>query len=178
MEFLDFPRDGGAPPDPGPFRIRFNVVTETRPSEAIKDLKSALNTPGAVVVYMSHTELGKQGAVGLRPEPKKKFVLKNADLVKLLEKATANAVVLAGCATSVSVPKKLKNDIVVITTDSGRDGKTNSLAWSRAIAAFLFALVGYRFDPQTDQVKSGSVATIKEAIAAAMEIPRFRSQGE
>jgi hypothetical protein len=46
-------------------------------------------------------------------------------LVKLLEKTTANVVVLAGCASSVSVPNKLTNDLVVITTASGRDGKTH-----------------------------------------------------
>lgn len=173
LKFLDYPyanppQTADEPLADGPFTLRFQISMRTQPSKAISDLKEALNTRGALVVYMGHTALDKKGAIGLQPQLKKKTILKNQELVKLLEKASANVVVLAGCSTKASVPKQLKNDIVTITTDSGSNLVTHSLDFARAIAAFLFALIGYTFDPNTSAVtQRNTIAKINEAIADA-----------
>jgi hypothetical protein len=101
-------------------------------------------------------------AQGLTPQLGK-TILRNRSLVALLEKAKANIVILAGCSTDACVPRKLKNDVIVITTASGRDGVTHSAFWARALTGFLLALAGWDFDGKTVTQRSGT-ATVNEAI--------------
>jgi hypothetical protein len=118
---------------------------------------------------MGHTSLVEKTkkvfvAEGLVPEGAKKTILKNATLVSLLEKAKANIVILAGCATDACIPSKLKNGVIVITTASGRDGVTHSAYWARALTGFLLALVGWKFDGKTVTQLQRGTATVQEAI--------------
>ena len=154
----------------GPFES-FGVTLTLFENEkrGLEDLKISIATSGTIVVYMGHTSLVEKAkkvfvAQGLAPEGGKKTILMNAALVSLLEKAKANIVILAGCATDACIPKKLKNGVIVITTASGRDSVTHSAFWARALTGFLLALVGWKFDGQTvTQLPSGT-ATVQEAI--------------
>ena len=167
IEYLNYSWDktGIGPFDP--FGVTMTLLEDEK--KGIEDFKKSINTSGTIVVYMGHTSLIEKTkkvfvAEGLAPQGAKKTILKNAELVALLEKAKANIVILAGCATDACVPKKLKNSAIVITTASGRDGVTHSAYWARALTGFLLALVGWKFDGQTvTQIPTGS-ATVQEAI--------------
>lgn len=150
-----------------PFGVTLSLFENEK--KGLEDFKKSINVSGTIVVYMGHTSLVEKTkkvfvAQGLAPEGAKKPILLNAALVSLLEKAKANIVILAGCATDACVPKKLKNGVIVITTASGRDSVTHSAYWARALTGFLLALVGWKFDGQTvTQLPSGT-ATVQEAI--------------
>jgi hypothetical protein len=161
------------------FGVTFTKLTNAK--QGIDEFKKSLSYSGTIAVYMGHTSLvPKKGktkpyvAQGLDP-PLSKKILSNAALVALLEKASANIVILAGCATDACVPKKLKNDVIVITTASGADGTTNSAFWAQALTAFLLALAGWDFDGKTVTQRSGGTATVKEAIEAGN---KFFPKGE
>lgn len=154
----------------------------TDQKQGLAEFKKSLTYSGTIAVYMGHTSLvliknnpKTYAAQGLNPTLDKKVFLTNAALGALLEKASANIVILAGCGTSACVPKKLKNDVIVITTASGADGTTYSSFWARALTAFLLALVGWDFDGKTVTQRSGGTATVKEAIDAGN---KFFPKGE
>lgn len=151
-----------------PFGVTMTLFENEK--KGLEDFKRSISASGTIVVYMGHTSLVEKTkkvfvAEGLAPEGAKKPILKNAALVGLLEKAKANIVILAGCATDACIPAKLKNNgVIVITTSSGRDGVTHSAYWARALTGFLLALVGWKFDGKTvTQLLSGT-ATVQEAI--------------
>ena len=154
----------------GPFD-HFGVTMTLFENEkkGLEDLKRSISASGTIVVYMGHTSLVEKTkkvfvAQGLAPEGPEKTILTNAALVRLLEKAKASIVILAGCATDACIPAKLKNSVIVITMASGRDGVTDSSFWARALTGFLLALVGWKFDGKTvTQLPSGT-ATVQEAI--------------
>jgi hypothetical protein len=167
IDYVDFPWDKT---DKGPYKsIGVALSLFDKEKKGIEDFKRSINVSGTIVVYMGHTSLVEKSkkvfvAQGLAPEGAKKPILKNAELVSLLERAKSNIVILAGCATDACIPKKLKNGVIVITTASGRDGVTNSAFWARALTGFLLALVGWKFDGKTvTQLPSGT-ATVQEAI--------------
>lgn len=170
IDYLNFSWDktGLGPFDP--FGVSMTLLDN--PKTGIAYLKKSLSASGTIVVYMGHTSLVQKAkkvfvAEGLAPEGAKKTILKNAALVSLLEKARANIVILAGCATDACIPSKLKNGVIVITTASGRNGVTHTAHWARALTGFLLALVGWKFDGKTvTQLQSGS-ATVQEAIDIA-----------
>ena len=153
----------------GPFDFGVSMPVYDDPKKGLEDFKKSIAASGTIAIYMGHTSLVAAGknvfvAEGLAPEGAKKTILKNAALISLLEKAKANIVILAGCATDACIPAKLKNSVIVITTASGRDGTTYSSFWARALTGFLLALVGWEFDGKTvTQLHSGS-ATVQEAI--------------
>jgi hypothetical protein len=141
----------------------------TNAKTGVADFKKSLSVPGAIVVYEGHTsgyfdDTKKFVATGLDPASTRKPAVTKSQLNALLEKASANIVILAGCSSNVLVTKPLKNDIVTLVTDSGRDGLTNSYNWTRAVSAFLFALVGLQFDGNKVTVRK-SRATVDGAIA-------------
>lgn len=147
----------------------------TDEANGISEFKRSLASAGTIAVYMGHTSLVEirkkfYVAEGLAPQGAKKPMLKNKALVDLLEKARANIVILAGCATDASVRSKLKNKVIVITTASGHDGVTHSAYWAQAITAFLFALAGWDFDGKTVKRRKGGTATVNEAIAAGNKL--------
>jgi hypothetical protein len=151
-----------------PFGVTMTPFEDVK--KGLEDFKKSIATSGTIVVYMGHTSLVEKSkkvfvAEGLAPEGAKKTILKNAALVGLLEKAKANIVILAGCATDACIPAKLKNGVIVITTASGRDGVTHSAYWARALTGFLLALVGWKFDGQTVTQLASGTATVQEAIA-------------
>lgn len=171
VKFLNFSFDGTGLGPFDPFFVSLTPLTDVK--QGLTDFKKSLASSGTIAVYMGHTSLvEKQGktktyvAQALAPEGAKKTMLKNAALVTLLEKASANIVILAGCATDACVPKKLKNGVIVITTASGADGTTHSANWARALTAFLLALVGWEFDGTTVKQRAGGTATVQEAIDA------------
>lgn len=151
----------------GAFGVSLTLIENEK--KGIEDFKKSISTSGTIVIYMGHTSLVEKKkkvfvAQGLAPEGAKKPILKNTTLVSLLEKAKANIVVLAGCATDACIPSKMKSDVIVITMASGRDGVTHSSFWARALTGLLLALVGWKFDGKAvTQLQSGS-ATVHEAI--------------
>jgi hypothetical protein len=167
-EYLDYSWDQSGL---GPFStrgVRLTLLTDA--SQGLAEFKKSLTSSGTIVVYMGHTRLvgtpPKIVAAGLAPQGAREPFLSNRELVALLEKAQARIVVLAGCATDTSIRSKLKNEVIVITTASGYDGKTHSAYWARALTAFLLALVGWDFDGQSVSVRTSGPATVQEAIAA------------
>ena len=54
--------------------------------------------------------------------------------------------------------------MIVITTDSGRDGVTVTTFWARAITGFLLALVGWEFDGKSVTQRMAGTSTVQEAI--------------
>jgi hypothetical protein len=156
----------------GPFTamsVTLSMLTDAK--KGIDDFKASVNSPGTIAVYMGHTSLIKKGkkivALGLAPQGGKKKILPNKEVVSLLEKAKANIVILAGCSahTCVRVTSKLqKNGVIVITTDSGRDGVTVTTFWARAITGFLLALVGWEFDGKSVTQRMAGTSTVQEAI--------------
>jgi hypothetical protein len=172
LKFLNHSWDNTGQGPFDPFGLTMTPFEDVK--KGLEDFKRSIGASGTIVVYMGHTSLVEKTkkvfvAEGLAPEGAKKTILKNAALVALLEKAKANIVILAGCATDACVPKKLKNGVIVITTASGRDGVTHSAYWARALTGFLLALVGWKFDGTTvTQIPTGS-ATVNEAIEIGNE---------
>jgi hypothetical protein len=167
VDYLEFSWDGTGISPFGAFGVSLTLLTNVK--QGLDDFKKSMSTPGTIAVYMGHTSLIAKSnkvfvAEGLAPEGAKKAILKNAALVDLLENAKSNIVILAGCATDACVPRKLKNDVIVITTASGRDGVTHSAYWAQALTGFLLALVGWKFDGQTVTQLQGGSATVQEAI--------------
>jgi len=167
VDYLDFSWDNTGI---GPFSA-FGVTLSlfTNPKQGIADFKRSINTAGTIAVYMGHTSLIPKKknvyvAEALAPEGAKKTLLRNAELIRLLEKAKSNIVILAGCATDSCVPKKLKSNVIVITTASGHDGQTYSSFWARALTGFLLALVGWKFDGKTVTQLPTGTATVREAL--------------
>ena len=155
------------------FSVSLTLLTDK--SKGIAEFKRSLAYSGTIVVYMGHTSLiptrkKTYVAEGLAPQGPKKPMLKNRALVALLQKAKANIVILAGCATDTSVTSKLKNNVIVITTASGHDGVTDSADRARALTAFLLALVGWDFDGKTVSQRTGGTATVQEAIDVANKL--------
>jgi hypothetical protein len=167
VEYLDYSWDKTGI---GPFTaVGTSLSLLTDESKGIAELKRSLSSSGVVAVYMGHTSLvekkkGTYVAQGLAPQGAKKRILTNGALVSLLKKANANLVILAGCATDASVPSRLKNNVVVITTASGRDGVTHSAFWARALTGLLLALVGWEFDGKTVTQRLGGTASVREAM--------------
>jgi hypothetical protein len=180
VDYLDYSWDKTGT---GPFSalaVRLTLITDEK--KGIQDLKQSLTLSGTVVVYMGHTSLVQVKraraktfvAQGLTPQLGK-TILRNRPLVALLEKAKANIVILAGCSTDACVPRKLKNDVIVITTASGRDGVTHSAFWARALTGFLLALAGWEFDGKQVTQRNAGRATVNEAIAVGN---KFFPQGD
>lgn len=166
IDFMNHSWDGNASPF-DPFGVSMTLFDSEK--KGLEDFKQSLNTSGTIVVYMGHTSLVPKAkkvfvAQGLAPEGSKKTILMNAALVSLLEKAKANIVILAGCATDACIRAKLKNSVIVITTASGRDGVTHSAFWARALTGFLLALVGWKFDGKTVTRILTGTTTVQEAI--------------
>jgi hypothetical protein len=65
--------------------------------------------------------------------------------------------------------------VIVITTASGRDGRTYSSFWARALTGFLLALVGWDFNGNTVTQRTAGTATVNEAIAVGN---RFFPKGD
>lgn len=172
LAFLDKPQ-GEFPV--GPFTLEgIQITLRSDPKNAIKDLQKAIKQPGSLVLYMSHTAWRKSGALGFDPEQTGKAALPNSRLTAWLQAASANVVVLAGCAARNMVGK-LRNDVVVVTSDSGRDGLTRSGVWTRAFLSFLLAMVGYDLQVRMNVTPRLAKATVSEAITAA---GRFFPRGE
>jgi hypothetical protein len=129
-------------------RTRFDeagiqVVLYDSAASGVKDLKASLGTRGAVVVYMGHSVLDKSKALGLLPVPRRTRTvpaLSAGALTTLLTAAKAKVVLLAACASDTCV-RRLRSDLVLIATSSGRDLETNTTQWAPAIKAFLDALM-------------------------------------
>ncbi len=168
VDYLDYSWDNTGIGPFGAFGVSLSLLTNAK--QGIADLeKKSINTSGTIVIYMGHTSLVPKKknvfvAEALAPEGAKKTLLKNAELISLLEQAKANIVILAGCATDACVPKKLKSNVIVITTASGRDSVTHSAYWARALTGFLLALVGWRFDGKTVTQLPTGTATVQEAL--------------
>ena len=167
VEYLDYSWDNTGIGPFGAFGVSLSLLTDAK--QGIADFKKSISTSGTIVVYMGHTSLVPKKknvyvAEALAPEGAKKTLLKNAVLISLLEKAKANIVILAGCATDACVPAKLKSNVIVITTASGRDSVTHSAYWAQALTGFLLALVGWRFDGKTVTQLPAGTATVQEAI--------------
>ena len=167
MDYLDYSWDKTGIGPFSAFGVSLSLLSNTK--QGIDEFKKSISSSGTIAVYMGHTSLveKKKGvfvAEGLAPEGGKKTILKNAALVSLLEKAKANIVILAGCATDACIPSKLKNGVIVITTASGRDRVTHSAYWARALTGFLLTLVGWKFDGTTVTQLSNGTATVQEAI--------------
>jgi Lysine-specific metallo-endopeptidase len=135
---------------------------------AVSEFKRSLNTPGAIVVYLGHTISSEVSSKkfktwGLTPSGplSKKPDITCSELTKILSAAKAKIVVLAGCATSQCVTKKIKGGTVVIVTESGNDRGTNADAWAAAIKALLDELltggtIGDAFDAANKIFAKGS----------------------
>ena len=107
----------------------------------VSDFKNSLQTPGVVIVYLGHTLLTKTTTLGLTPVPgAKRPAVSCAELGRLLRRAKAKIVILAGCATDACV-RRVKGETVVIVTKSGKDRLTNSIQWWHALKAFVDELV-------------------------------------
>lgn len=167
IDYINFSWDGTGFGPFFPFGVTMTLFENEK--TGIEEFKRSIGASGTIVVYMGHTSLVAKTkkvfvAQGLAPEGAKKPILMNAALVNLLEKAKANIVILAGCATDACIPTKLKNNIIVITTASGSDGTTNSSYWARALTGFLLALVGWKFDGKAVAQLPSGTATIQEAL--------------
>ncbi len=167
VDYLDFSWDKTGIGPFTAFGVSLSLLTDEK--KGIDELKKSLNSSGTIAVYMGHTSLVEKKkkvyvAEGLAPQGAKKPILKNGAIVSLLKKAKANIVILAGCATDACVPSKLKNDVIVITTASGRDGVTHSAYWARALTGLLLALVGWEFDGNTVTQRIAGTATVQDAI--------------
>lgn len=171
VKFLDFDWENTGLG--GLFTFRgISLTLLTNANKGIADFKESVARAGTIVVYMGHTNLvavkGKKDtfvAQGIQPVLGKTTVYNRA-LVTTLEKAKANIVVLAGCATSASVKAKLKNDVIVITMASGQDGKTKSTYWAQALTTFLLALVGFEISGKKVIARPNGPATVREAMDA------------
>jgi hypothetical protein len=169
VDYLDYSWDKTGMSPFSSFGVSLTLFTDE--AKGITDLRKSLTSSGTIVVYMGHTSLVATRnktfvAEGLAPQGAKKPMMKNHELVALLQKAKANIVILAGCATDASVRSKLQNNVIVITTASGSDGVTLSSFWARAITAFLLALVGWDFDGKSVKPQTGGTATVQEAVDA------------
>lgn len=167
VDYLDYSWDNTGIGPFSAFGVTLSLLTNQK--QGIEHFKSSISSSGTIVVYMGHTSLVEKKkkvfvAEGLAPEGAKKTILKNGALVSLLEQGKANIVILAGCATDACIPHKLKSNVIVITTASGRDGVTHSAYWARSLTGLLLALVGWDFDGKTVTQRQGGTATVKEAI--------------
>ena len=81
-----------------------DIFLVNNPNSMVQDFKNSLQTPGAVVVYLGHTLLTKTSTLGLIPTLNaKKPAISCSELGRLLGKAKAKIVILAGCATDACV---------------------------------------------------------------------------
>ena len=173
MNFLDYSWDKTGFGPFGSMGVDLTPLEDKK--NGVEAFRKSLMYPGTIAVYMGHTSLTRVRdkmfvATALAPGGSKNPTLRNSELVAVLGKAKANIVILAGCSTDSCLSKPVKNDAIVITTASGKDGVTNSANWARAIASFLLALVGWDFDGKTVTHRADGTATVNEAILASNKL--------
>jgi len=180
QDFLDWfqaPDDSRILDGPGKWwhagiKLEFNTNIKT----GVKDFEKSLQRKGAIVVYIGHSTLTKtpkgqpEGpSLGLSPEnPKKGPEIPNARLRTLLSKSAASLVIIGSCDSKTAVGK-ISAGPSIIATNSGADRVTDISRMARAAGTFLFLLIGWEMDGQTqpnNPHKTGH-GTINEALAAS-----------
>jgi hypothetical protein len=154
--------------DPSPQNSRFlkrkmRLVVMTNPNTLKSDMTVALQTPGAVIVFIGHArvDVRRKKTYGLvtrlgRP----KVALTNADLAYLVARAKAKALFIGGCSSDGCL-SRTRGEMFTVLTHSGANQVTGSLA----ISAATHELFDRLFDTPP--------ATLHQAMLAANV--RFRS---
>jgi hypothetical protein len=167
--------DGPGKWDTAGIKLEFN----TDPKTGVKDFEKSLQRKGAIVVYIGHSTLTPAKSpkdplgpsLGLSPvNPEKGPEIPNARLRTLLSKSAASLVIIGSCDSKTAVGK-ISAGPPIIATNSGADRVTDISRMARAAGTFLFLLIGWEMDGQTqpnNPHKSGH-GTINEALAASAE---------
>ena len=105
------------------------------------DLGRVLHEPGAVVIYMGHSERGASSRKARNLRPRTDPSDGSADLsvrklAQLTKTMNAKCFILASCATDGCIGKSPR-DTVLVTTHSDKNLTTDALNWSAVLAEFL-----------------------------------------
>jgi hypothetical protein len=154
------------------------VEKYTDPKTGVKDFEKSLQRKGAIVVYIGHSTLTatpkgqpEGPSLGLSPDnPKKGPGIPNDKLRTLLSKSAASLVIIGSCDSKTAVGK-ISAGPPIIATNSGADRMTDISRMARAAGTFLFLLIGWEMDGNTqpNNPHKGGHGTINEALAASAE---------
>jgi hypothetical protein len=156
--------------------IKLEFFTDRK--TGVKDFEKSLQRKGAIVVYIGHSTLTatpkgqpEGPSRGLSPDnPKKGPEIPNATLRNLLSKSAASLVIIGSCDSKTAVGN-ISAGPPIIATNSGADRVTDISRMARAAGTFLFLLIGWEMDGNTqpNNPHKGGHGTINEALAASAE---------
>ena len=143
-EYLEFQARDPSVAANSRFRPRgMHLILRTDPDTLKSDLVRALDTPGAIVVYIGHANLSKRlrRTYGLVTRPDKwPPDVTNDELAYLVSKAKAKAFVIGGCSSDRCLGRT-RSEMYTVVTHSGRDQVTDSTSWAAAIEEWFDRLL-------------------------------------